>query len=83
MNFIALAACFMLIFCHGPRHHKHAPRPQSNVVQQQDDTRDCDKITKGFDSWGNSDDWVSKFPVDQQHHALVCLDKLAKRQGKQ
>lgn len=70
MKAIALAACF-LFFC--PHASSHRPaRPPS-----------CDTILKGFhDSWGNQDDFVSSFPIDEQHRVLVCLDKLAKKQGR-
>lgn len=79
MKLILLSACFLFVFCHGPR-HKHGPRPQENVVSTRG--KSCDQITKGFDSWANRDDWVSGFPVDQQHRALVCLDRLEQAQGK-
>lgn len=72
MKTVLLAACF-LFFCHAPVHHRHGQRPTS-----------CDTILSGFhDSWGNQDDFVSGFPIDEQHRVLVCLDKLAKKQGRQ
>ena len=63
-----LAVCFLLIFCvgHRHRHHTHVAKPHPQT---------CEQITKGSDSRGNQDDWVSEFPVDQQHRVLECLEK--------
>ena len=83
---ILLAVCFLFIFCHG-RHHQPVAKsyPQTNVGPNTRDVngQSCEQITKGFDSWGNQDDWVSEFPVAQQHRVLQCLEKLAKKQGLQ
>ena len=80
-----LAVCFLLVFCgHGPKHHHVAKsHPQVNIVPGQQDARgkSCARITKGFDSWGNQDDWVGTFPEDQQHRVLVCLDEKWKREN--
>lgn len=77
MNLIALTACFLFVFCHGPRHASVAKSSPPVVVGQQDARgKSCAQITKDFD--GNQDDWVSKFPVAQQHRVLVCLGKLVK-----
>lgn len=78
MNPILLSVCFLFIFCgHG---HRHA-HPQTNVPAGYQDARgkSCEQITKGFDSWGNQDDWVSEFPEAQQHRVLKCLDEKWKR----
>jgi hypothetical protein len=89
MNILLVAVCFLLVFCghghHGHRHAQSAPTAQTEVGPKQQNARgrSCEQITNGFDSWGNQDDWVSEFPVDQQHRVLVCLDKLAKKQGLQ
>jgi hypothetical protein len=94
---IFLAVCFLFIFCHGPRHQPHRgavaepqateqpTQPQANIGPQMQTTRGkaCDQITKGFDSWGNQDDWVSEFPVAQQRRVLQCLSELAKKQGRE
>ncbi len=84
MNLIALAVCFLFIFC--PPHHRvksHAPQQDTVEPDQAGRTtrgQSCDQIVEGFD--GNSDGLVSQFPVNQQRRVLMCLDKLAKRQGK-
>lgn len=66
---LILLACF-LFFC------QHAPVHRARVAA-------CDEVLKNFhDSWGNQDDFVSGFPIDEQHRVLVCLDKLAKKQGR-
>lgn len=87
MQAVLLTLCFLLVFCgHGPKHKAVAKSyPQTNVVPGKFDAtgKTCEQITKGFDSWGNQDDWVSEFPAAQQHRVLVCLDKLAKKQGLQ
>lgn len=70
MNLILLAACF-LFFC-----HHHAPHKQHRVVKPRQDP--CEQITKDYDSSVRRDDWVSRFPVKEQHRALVCLDKQGK-----
>lgn len=84
---ILLVACFMLIFCHGSHHPRAVAKsyPQASVGTRLQDAsgRSCEQITKGFDSWGNQDDWVSEFPVAQQRRVLQCLEILAKKQGLQ
>jgi hypothetical protein len=83
---ILLAVCFLFIFCHGHRHRPVAQSyPQTNVGPKMLDAngKSCEQITKGFDSWGNQDDWVSEFPVAQQRRVLQCLELLAKKQGLQ
>jgi len=83
MNILILAVCFLLIFCgHHPVKHRHAPpdvttTKMTGVKGALQDARgkSCEQLTKGFDSWGNQDDWVSEFPVAQQHRVLECLDK--------
>lgn len=64
MKLIALAACFLFIFCQPP--HRSVTKHSS-----------CERFTKGYDSSVKRDDWVAQFPVKQQHRVLVCLDKLA------
>ncbi len=78
-----LAVCFLLIFCghhHAPKHR--AASPSTETINNGVKTKvlsargkSCEQITRGFDSWGNQDDWVSEFPVEQQHRVLECLDK--------
>jgi hypothetical protein len=68
---ILLTACF-LFFCPPVHHVVHrapvaAPKTQS-----------CEQIIKGRELWDHQDDWVSQFPIAQQHRALQCLGKLKK-----
>jgi hypothetical protein len=79
-----LAVCFLLIFCghHYAPKHRHAPASSTETIASGVKTKvlntrgkSCEQITRGFDSWGNQDDWVSEFPVEQQHRVLECLDK--------
>jgi hypothetical protein len=68
-----LAACVLLMCLFGHHHHGHVhARPVDQCA-----------MVKGFNSWGNQDDFVRSFPLDQQHRVLVCLDKLAKTRGLQ
>ncbi len=43
--------------------------------------KSCHEITRGFDSWGNQDDWVSEFPAYQQRRVVKCLTKKWKREN--
>jgi hypothetical protein len=68
---ILLAACF-LFFCspvHHARHHHVVTKPPQ---------QSCEQITKDRDKWDRQDDWVSQFPVAQQHRVLQCLSKSKK-----
>lgn len=71
MKLILLAVCFLFVLC--PPLQKHGGR---------DRQKPCEQFTKGYDSTGNRDDWVSQFPADQQHRVLVCLDRLETQRGK-
>jgi hypothetical protein len=67
MLLVIATACFLL-FCHGSshRHVKHA-RPVA----------DCTTITAEWDADHafDRDTFVKRYPADQQHRVLECLDQ--------
>lgn len=63
MNLILLAACFLLVFCHGPHRHV-AKQPKS----------DCVQIVEAYQEFSTRDAFVSQYPVAKQRHVLQCLD---------
>lgn len=84
MNLIALAVCFLFVFC--PPHKRAKVRSHAPTAQEQNDKtgsdargKSCDQITKGYDIKDNSDAFVSGFPADQQRRVLICIDRLTKR----
>jgi hypothetical protein len=79
MQFVLITVCFLFL-CHGHGHKRQAVVSPCNAITQAYEDFSY-SWSQGYGSHVDRDQFVTRYPISQQHRVLVCLDQYEKGRG--